>query len=133
PLQRTATRVTSMVSFTNKYRESHGQLNLCRLHATIPRAPWQSKCIPRNYTDTLPRSDGRPKGPACADCTGRPSPAESDRLEPAFRMHEQRGAFDDAHFLGAIGRGALQHGVDGGRGVAERVGRVRSAHAGRYE
>jgi len=31
---------------------------------------------------------------------------------------------DDAHFLGAISRGALQHGIDGRRGVAQRLRRV---------
>src|SRR3974377_2335864 len=58
--------------------------------------------------------------------------ADSDRLEPALRMSEQIAALDNAHFLGAARRGALQHGEDGRDGMGKRIRRVRSPNAGRY-
>src|SRR5882672_9458083 len=55
--------------------------------------------------------------------------ADGDGVEPALRVGQQLGALDNAHFLGPAGRGAFQHGEDGGRGVAERIRRVGAAEA----
>src|SRR5712671_7889673 len=52
------------------------------------------------------------------------STADSDGVEPARRADEQLGARDDTHFLGPADSSALQHGEDGGYGVAQRIRRV---------
>ena len=54
------------------------------------------------------------------------SAADDGRFEPALGMDEQLRAFDDAHFLCALGCGALQHGEDGGCRVRQRLRRIRS-------
>jgi hypothetical protein len=54
---------------------------------------------------------------------------DSDGVEPALWANELFGALDDAHFLRAADSRALQHGEDGGSGVAERVLGVRALNA----
>src|SRR6202043_2349415 len=61
------------------------------------------------------------------------SAADVKDVEPVRRMGEQGCGLDDPHFLGAAGRGALQHGEDGRGGVAQRIRRVRSSNARGHE
>src|SRR6185312_3260520 len=55
--------------------------------------------------------------------------ADGDAIELALRMNKRLGASDNAHFLGTAGRGAFEHGEDGGSRVAQRVRRAVAAQA----